>query len=196
MSERRHSDQVVDGGPYPRPFWRAVSSGFGGAVVGFDVIGTFVVLGMMIVVNLDVLGRWLFNAPLAGTAELSEIGIVALVYLHIAHTIRSRSLIRADTLLNYLERKSKILTEQSLRCAFNLAGAVVFAIIAYGQAPRLIASWNGGYYKGNEGVFTVPVWPLDTIILVGSILASMQFLALAWANISNIRTSGPGANEA
>ena len=143
------------------------------------MLGAVVVVVMMIVVNTDVLGRWLFNAPFQGTAELSEIGIVAIVFLQIARTVRERALTRADTLLNILSGRR---IEQVIRLFCNMAGATVFGIIAHGQYPRLIASYSGGYFKGNTGVFTAPVWPLDMIILAGASFACIQFLLLAAGN--------------
>ena len=32
------------------------------------------------------------------------------------------------------------------------------------------------YFVGNEGVFTFPVWPIKTIILIGCVVTAMQFL--------------------
>ncbi|SES31002.1 TRAP-type mannitol/chloroaromatic compound transport system, small permease component [Tranquillimonas rosea] len=190
MTDQNRDTNETDGGEISRPDLGPLSRGFGTTVVGMDILGALVVLGMMIVVNLDVFGRWLFNAPFQGTVELSEMGIVAMVYLQIALTIRKGRLTRADTLLSFLARTGRDRIGFVLRAAFNLSGTAVFAIIAYGQFPRLIASYNGGYFKGNVGVFTAPVWPLDTIILIGSIFASLQFLGLAISNIRNLTPRG------
>lgn len=155
-------------------------------VVGMDTAGALIVLFMMIIVNLDVFGRWLADSPLAGTLELTEMGIVAVVYLQLAHTIRVKRLTRSDTFLNFLTRRCGLRVDQALRMVFNLAGAVMLAIIAYGQLPRLIDAWTRGYYKGNVGIFTAPTWPLEAIIVLGASAASLQFLVLAWRNARTI----------
>ena len=92
-------------------------------VVGMDALGAMIVLGMMVIVNIDVFGRWLFNSPLPGTFELTEMGIVAVVYLQLAHTVRARRLTRSDTLLNFLSSRGARSIDQFLRMAFNIVGA-------------------------------------------------------------------------
>lgn len=156
-------------------------------VVGMDALGALIVLGMMVIVNVDVFGRWLFDSPLAGTFELTEMGIVAVVYLQLAHTIRVKRLTRSDTFLNFLARVRRKSADQALRLVFNLAGALMLGIIAYGQFPRLIDAWSRGYYKGNVGIFTAPTWPLEGIMLLGAVTAAIQFLLLAYRNAQALR---------
>lgn len=156
-------------------------------VMGMDAIGALIVLGMMVIVNIDVFGRWLFDAPLSGTLELTEMGIVAVVYLQLARTIRAKRLTRSDTFLNFLAKMKYQATNQSLHLIFNLTGASVFLIISYGQLPRLIDAWSRGYYKGNIGIFTAPTWPLEGIMFLGALTAAIQFLVLAYSNLSTLR---------
>lgn len=158
-------------------------------VVGMDTLGAVIVLAMMVIVNLDVFGRWLADTPLDGTLELTEMGIVAVVYLQLAHAVAAGRLTRSDTLLTLLERRARRLN-LALRAAFDLAGGLVLAIIVYGQTPRLIDAWNAGYYKGNIGIFTAPTWPLEAILLIGATLASIQFFVLALRHIRAIRSAG------
>ncbi len=152
-----------------------------------DAVGAMIVLGMMVIVNIDVFGRWLFDAPLAGTFELTEMGIVAVVYLQLAHTIRVKRLTRSDTFLNFIARIKGRVPDQALRLVFNIAGALMLGVIAYGQFPRLIDAWSRGYYKGNVGIFTAPTWPLEGIMLLGATAASFQFLLLAARNAKALR---------
>ncbi len=147
-------------------------------VLGMDAVGALVVLAMVVLVNVDVFGRWLLDAPLAGTLELTEMGIVAIVYFQIAHAIGARRLTRSDTFLNFLDSRGKRRIRLTLSVFFNLAGTLVFATMAYGQFPRLIKAWSDGYYKGNVGIFTAPTWPLEAIMLAGASLAALQFAIL------------------
>ncbi len=156
-------------------------------VVGMDALGAMIVLGMMVIVNIDVFGRWLFNSPLPGTFELTEMGIVAVVYLQLAHTVRARRLTRSDTLLNFLSSRGARSIDQFLRMAFNIVGAGMLLVIAYGQWPRVTDAWIRGYYKGNVGIFTAPTWPLEIIMLLGATAAAIQFLILAWRNLAALR---------
>ncbi|MDU8913750.1 TRAP transporter small permease [Aestuariicoccus sp. MJ-SS9] len=176
-------------GGAPAPSDGPSTPGLTPLVVGMDAVGALIVLGMMIIVNIDVFGRWLADSPLAGTLELTEMGIVAVVYLQLAHTIRVKRLTRSDTFLHFLARRYGDRVDQALRMLFNLAGALMLAIIAYGQFPRLIDAWSRGYYKGNVGIFTAPTWPLEAIMLLGAAAASLQFLVLAWRNARAVRSA-------
>lgn len=161
--------------------------GFTPLVVGMDALGALIVLGMMVIVNIDVFGRWLWNSPLSGTLELTEMGIVAIVYLQLAHTIRVKGLTRSDTLLLFLARIRAKGAALALRMVFNLTGTLILSIIAYGQVSRLVDAWSRGYYKGNVGIFTAPTWPLEAIILLGAAAGAIQFLILAYRNLLALR---------
>lgn len=152
-----------------------------------NTVGALVVLGMVAIVNIDVFGRWLANAPLAGTLEMTEMGVVAVVYLTIAHAVAGKRLTRSDALLGFLESRGRMTAVLTLRLVFNCAGAVVFALIAWGQVPRVIDAWSRGYFKGNVGIFTAPTWPLEAIMLVGAVAAGLQFLVLAWRRLQDLR---------
>lgn len=156
-------------------------------VFGMDVIGALVVLAMMAIVNVDVFGRWLWGSPLSGTLELTEMGIVAIVYLQLAHTIRVKRLTRSDTFLNFLSKLRAWVANLLLRLAFNITGAFILGIIAYAQYPRLIDAWTRGYYKGNVGIFTAPTWPIEAIMFIGATAAAIQFAVLAYRNFSALR---------
>lgn len=155
-----------------------------------NTVGALIVLAMMVIVNIDVFGRWLFNSPLAGTLELTEMGVVAVVYLTVAHAVAGKRLTRSDALLSLVERRGAVRIGVALRLSFNIAGAVVFALIAYGQAPRLIDAWARGYFKGNVGIFTAPTWPLEAILLLGAVVASLQFAVLAFRRLRDLRQGG------
>lgn len=160
---------------------------------GMNTLGAVLVLVLMLIVNIDVFGRWIFNSPLAGTLELTEMGVVAVVYLTVAHAVAGKRLTRSDALLDLLERRGIFRVGLILRTMFNLLGALVFALIAYGQAPRMVDAWTRGYFTGNVGIFTAPTWPLEAILFIGAIAASLQFLVLAyrrWRDIRNLR-GGP-----
>lgn len=151
----------------------------------FDFSGAIVVLVMAVIVNVDVFGRFLFNAPLVGTFELSEMGIVAIVFLQLAGTIAARQMTRSETLLALVERRNEVIGH-IMRAIFNLLGMSIMLIIIIGQYPRLIDAYVRGYFKGNVGIFTAPMWPLETVMLSGATLAAIMFLVLAIQNIRAI----------
>ena len=63
-------------------------------------IGTAWVFVLLIIINLDIGGRALFNHPIRGVPEIVALSIVACVFLQIAHTLKVGRLTRSDILLN------------------------------------------------------------------------------------------------
>ena len=61
-----------------------------------------------------------------------------------------------------------------------LALAVVFmAIVLYGIVPELYLAWRDNYFVGEEGLFTVPEWPIKFILVLGCAVTMLQFLKFA-----------------
>ena len=63
-------------------------SWFGAFTMGLNVIGTVLIILMAVAVNLDVLGRDLFNSPVPGVTEFIGMSIVSVVFLQMANTLR------------------------------------------------------------------------------------------------------------
>jgi TRAP-type mannitol/chloroaromatic compound transport system permease small subunit len=154
-------------------------------IVFMGAASALCVLAMAVIVNVDVFGRGLFNRPLRGALEMTEIAVVAVVYLALAHCIATGRMTRSDGLLNLLDTRRPFVSA-TLRAFFNLAGMGFLLIIAYGQYPRLMDAWEFGYYKGNPGVFTIARWPLDAILLLGVLIGAIQFLLLSLRNLMRV----------
>ena len=159
---------------------------FSGLVAGLNSVGTTWIFVLMLVINVDVLSRFLFNAPIQGVAEIVELSIVGIVFLQISDAVRAGRLTRSDGLyLQILKRRPLI--GRVLGVVFDLAGSAFFIFILLGAVPRLIEAWERGYFAGNEGLFVVPVWPIRLILVIGCIVVAVQFALLAWRNVQAVR---------
>ena len=175
------------------PSNNVVSKGFFGLVAGLNSVGTAWIFALMVIINVDVLARYLFNAPIQGVAEIVELSIVGIVFLQISDAVRAGRLTRSDGVYRQiLMRRPKL--GYSLGVVFDVAGALFFVSILLGAIPRLIEAYERGYFAGNEGLFTVPVWPIRLILVIGCIVCAIQFLALAWRNLEALRAP-EGARE-
>ena len=146
-------------------------------------IGSTLIFAMMAMINADVLARFLFNAPISGVTELVELSIVCIVFLQIGDAIRAGRLVRSDSLFGRLLTRAPA-AGHALGALFDLAGAVFFLAILYGSLPRLLEAWRGGYYAGNIGLFTVPVWPIRLVLVIGCVTAILVFLQLTWRHLA------------
>jgi TRAP-type mannitol/chloroaromatic compound transport system permease small subunit len=149
-------------------------------VVGLNALGSFWILLLILLITSDALGRSFFTHPIVGTHELVQISIVGIVFLQLGDAIRTGRLTRSDTFLGVLQfRKPR--AGAALEAVFCLLGAAYMAIGLWGSVPLLKEAIERNSWIGNEGVFTAPVWPVKTIIVIGLAVCLVQFLRLAGA---------------
>ena len=161
---------------------KSFSGRFSSLVASLNSIGTAWIFALMVLINVDVLARYLFNAPIQGVAEIVELSIVGIVFLQISDAVRAGRLTRSDGMYRQiLARRPKL--GYWLGVVFDVAGALFFVTILLGALPRLVEAYERDYFAGNVGLFTVPVWPIRLILVIGCIVVAIQFLVLAWRNL-------------
>ena len=172
-------DDRRDAGPAPSRFRFT----FGTLTRVMDSIGTVWVFILLIIINLDIGGRALFNSPLRGVPEIVSLSIVALVFLQLANTLRVGRLTRSDFVLGWLH-KTRPRLGSALEGLFHLVGAALLVILFYASVPMFTKAWRIMEYVGAEGDFKAPVWPVKLIILIGCAVTCLQFVALAWRDFN------------
>ncbi len=163
----------------------AIGRGFAGIVAGLNGIGTVWIFALMVIVNVDVLTRFLFNAPIQGVTEIVELSIVGIVFLQISDAVRRGRLTRSDGLYLRFSQRHPV-SGHIAGIVFDLLGAAFFIALLFGSVPRLIEAYERDYFVGNEGLFVAPIWPIRLILVIGCAVVTIQFLILAWRNFSKI----------
>lgn len=143
--------------------------------IAANVAGTCTVLALVVILNVDVVARGVFNAPLKGTYELVQLSVVFIVFLQLADVVRVDRLTRSDGFLLFLHGRRPKLTS-ALRRIINAVSAIFMGLIAYIMFPEFIKMWGTQDFFGVPGVFTVPWWPIKLVIASGSALASVIFV--------------------
>lgn len=172
------------------PGWfRALRGGVDWVTGGLNVLGTLLILGLMVLVNSDVIGRGAFNAPISGVPEMVSLSIVAIVFLQIAQCFRMGRLTRAEALLNMLDRAAPRL-RLLFDLIFALGAAALVWILFSASLPLFEKAWARGTYTGTVGDFTAPVWPVKLIILVGCTALLVQLLLSAVETLLKLLSVG------
>jgi TRAP-type mannitol/chloroaromatic compound transport system permease small subunit len=161
------------GQPMPWKFHRVLQA--------LNALGTLWIVALMVLINTDVLGRNLLNAPVRGVTELVSLSIVGIVFLQLADTLHSGRITRADVMLQGLEQNRPRLAAL-LHAAFHLIGAVLMATILWAAWEPLWESIRIREYVGAIGDFTAPVWPVRLVMLVGLAATLTTFVLLAYAD--------------
>lgn len=163
----------------------AMPSGPFARIIGaMNAVGTLWIIGLMLLINADIFGRSFLNRPIAGVPELVAFSIVGIVFLQLAHTLRSGSMTRSDVLLNVLERRAPRL-RSALLAIFHLVGGLLLLMIAWKFWPSVVAAFQHPErnFMGNPGFFTVPQWPLFILVFLGIVATAVQFLLIAWSDV-------------
>lgn len=156
-----------------------------------NAVGTLWIIGLMILINADIFGRGALNKPIAGVPELVAFSIVGIVFLQLAHTLRSGSMTRSDVLLGVLERRAPR-ARFFLLAIFHIVGALLLAMVAWKFWPSVTSAWlhPERNFMGNPGFFTIPQWPLFVLIFLGIVATSIQFFITAFGDFRSFRELG------
>ncbi len=134
--------------------------------------------GLAFLVMGNIIGRFVFDAPIYGTAEIVAASIMIVVFLQVGYAIRSRSMLKADFLVIHLPD----VVQRTLLAIGYLLGAAFFLMIITGGWEESILSYVEGEYEG-EGALRVPSWPARWTVLVGSGVAMINYLVMAYIDI-------------
>jgi TRAP-type C4-dicarboxylate transport system permease small subunit len=145
-----------------------------------NAVGTLVVLGLVVLINSDVVSRNLFNAPFRGTYELVQFLMVMIVFLQLPDVVRINRLTRSDGFIGLIANRRPGIARFFARLIDSVA-AIFMGLIAYAMWPEFVRSWTEGNFFGTPGVFTAPYWPIHLVICFSAALTALIFATKAIA---------------
>lgn len=161
--------------------------GFAAWVSSLNAIGTLWIFLIMLLINADVIIRFLFDTPIDGVTEIIEVSIAGIVFLQLSDAVRAGRLTRSDGLFNKLtEAKPRL--GHFLGIFFDICGAAFFIAILFGAVPTFIESYQNDFYAGSEGIFTIPIWPIRLILCISCVTVVGVFIGLIGKHIKALKT--------
>ena len=173
--------------------------------VGANVIGTTFILLLVVIMNVDVVARGVFHAPLRGTVEVVIFSLVLIVFLQLPNVVEGGKLTRSDGFLLLVQSTRPKVSRFASR-VIDAVSCVFMALITWTMWPEFLdafgscsffvqpefggaptgslwgdvaQAWGRCDYFGTPGVFTAPWWPAKLAILFGVGLSSVLFLMKA-----------------
>lgn len=150
-----------------------------------NALGTLWILGLMLLINADVIGRDVFATPVRGVTEIVALSIVGIVFLQLADTLRAGRFTRADVLLQRLQTTQPALAA-ALHALFHLVGAALLLVILWASWEPLVESVRTREYVGAIGDFQAPVWPVRLVTLLGLGVTALCYLLLAGRDLRRL----------
>lgn len=140
-----------------------------GITMVFNTIAMAVLAFMMFLGAADVIGRYVFNRPIMGTLEMSEVFLASMTMLGLGGTQLIKAHISVDLFTRRMSKRAKAVTY----FITTLISLIIFAMIAW----RAVIIANI-YREGGRLVFTV-LWPMGTLqllVAIGSAVLCLVFI--------------------
>lgn len=140
------------------------------------VIWTFAI---MFLICADIAGRNLFDSPITGVPEMVSLSLVAAVFLQLAYAVHRDRLTRTEFFADRLGMSSPAFLDV-WRTVMAVVAAAVMCLMAIGTWPDFTRAFSTREFAGVESVFTITVWPIKFIIVLGALAATVEFLRKAF----------------
>ena len=144
-----------------------------------NIVGTLVVLGLVLIVNAEVIARGVFSQPFNGTYELVQYSIVLIVFLQLPDVVRTDTLTRSDGLLLVMGN-TRPRFSRALRRIIDFFSAVLMVLIVITIWPEFIDAWTSNDFFGTPGIFTAPWWPVRLIMVFSAALCALIWFCKAF----------------
>ncbi len=137
------------------------------------VVSAFWVLVLAVIILVDVGGRFLFNSPLLGAAEIIKNSVVSITFLQLPLAIYRGGMIRTTVIYDALGPSGQRL----LRSFAGILGLLFFLGTAYSSWEPALEAWDIGEYEG-EGALRVPTYPVRFLVAATSAFSAFVYLYL------------------
>jgi len=142
------------------------------------IAGSALLLIMFVICG-DVVGRYVFNSPLAWSYDLISLYLMGIgFFFALSDTLRRNHHVSVDILFNHFRRRTQILWNA---VGWSLA-SVLCCIIFVLTAQKAYANWSSG--EVIDGVIAWPTWITAATAAVGILLICARLLLGAIAHIA------------
>lgn len=135
------------------------------------VVAGICVFAMMWLVDINVLARMFFNAPLLGSVEIAQALLVFCIMFGLPFAQTNGAHVRVTILVSRFPRRLR----EILFALAMLCGSAFFALLTYSSFGFALRSYQVGEAVWGAAL-RFPLFPVKGAITVGALLISVQFL--------------------
>ncbi len=144
-------------------------------------VSCFAFGAILVIVVINVVGRFLFNAPILGTLEMVEMSMVLGVFFALSYTATHGGHVDVDLVVSHLPKRAQFVLERIM----YLLSAGVFGFITY-------RAWvNSIYYLQHPNetstVLMLPQSPTRIVMAIGCLLLTIVLLVQVFYPIREAR---------
>lgn len=147
----------------------------------------YISMGMLSALTLlgacDVIGRYLFNAPIKGSYEGSEVLLAGTVFFCLAYTESEHGHVALDALvLLFSPRIRGLITSIT-----NLISIVIISLIGWQGVMLAMRSWESNRVVD---VIGLPLAPFQFFVTVGALVMALELVVHLLRSIDKMRKGG------
>jgi tripartite ATP-independent transporter DctM subunit len=139
-----------------------------------NAAGVVWVFAIMLMICADIVGREVFGSPIAFVPEAVSLSLVGCVFLQLAYAIFQNRITRAEFALVKGEAVAPK-TARGWKTQIALFAAAILLVLAVGAWPDFLRAFRTAEFAGVEGIFTISVWPIKLIVVVGAVVACLEY---------------------
>lgn len=126
------------------------------------------IIAVMLFTGYNVLGRWLFGAPLRGTVELTQVAMIGIVYLGLAYAQHQDNHIAVELLYQRFGARGRLVLD-----VFSTAlSIIVLALVAWRLYEYAAVLEAGGRTTASRGI---PLYPFAYVAIIGIVAFILAF---------------------
>ena len=139
---------------------------------------------MMVLTTADVVARYVFNSPTMWADEMASYLLIAIVFLGLAHNLRTNGHIRIDVITTQVPPRLRLILE-----VFAYAVGIVFSILLVaGTWTRFDNFWTR--HTLSDSPLMTPLWIAMVPVVVG---AAVLVIAMVWGFATSLHALLAGA---
>lgn len=135
----------------------------------FSVIGSIGLIAMMLLVTVDVAGRFFLDKALIGAYELVEYLMIIVIFLGIPYGQVNKQHVNVELVTAMLKGRVRAAVESIT----YLATIIIAVLLSWASVMQTNAIWKA---KQSSQVLLIPQWPIATIMAIGCISYTLALL--------------------
>lgn len=147
-----------------------------GAIRLLGVLGAVLLFAMMTLTFVDVWGRYIFDAPVPGGFEVTELMMAALIFAGLPLATRNDEHVTVDLIDGIFVRA----IARGRDFVIGLTCAVMMAVLSYRMWIKALEQVS---YGDQTAVLQIPVAPIAFFMSVSCAFSALLFLVIAWGRL-------------
>ncbi|WP_121640061.1 TRAP transporter small permease [Virgibacillus sp. Bac330] len=124
---------------------------------------------MAIYITIDVLSRWMWNKPILGAVDFTELGLSMVIFLSIAYTHVKEEHISIDFVFERFPKRMQLV----LHAIIHFLTFILMVLIGWSTSKYAIRLYNANTTTGD---LTIPLYPIAWVAVIGLSLFALSAL--------------------